>query len=89
MNCKSKNIILEIIENRSIIKNLAKNDFKTKFAGAYLGGAFGFVKALILVCVFSAIIGAAEQYIPKDSAFSEMVGSSYAIDFINDINPFN
>ena len=55
----------------------------------FLGGAFGFVKALILVCVFSAIIGAAEQYIPKDSAFSEMVGSSYAIDFINDINPFN
>ena len=65
------------------IKNMDDKEFEV------LGGAFGFVKALILVCVFSAIIGAAEQYIPKDSAFSEMVGSSYAIDFINDINPFN
>lgn len=85
-------IVLLIISTvlLSLLKKLQKDkDLPLHNTNAVLGGAFGFVKALILVCVFSAIIGAAEQYIPKDSAFSEMVGSSYAIDFINDINPFN
>ncbi len=84
-------IVLLIISTvlLSLLKKLQKDkDLPLHNTNAVLGGAFGFVKALILVCVFSAIIGAAEQYIPKDSAFSEMVGS-YAIDFINDINPFN
>ena len=37
MNETSKNIVVEMIENRKLIKSLAKNDFKTKFAGSYLG----------------------------------------------------
>ncbi|MDE5973536.1 MAG: CvpA family protein [Eubacterium sp.] len=74
----------------SLLKKLQKDkDLPLHNTNAVLGGAFGFVKAFILVCVFSAIIGAAEPYIPKDSAFIEMVHSSYAIDLINDINPFN
>lgn len=52
MNQKSKNIILEIIENRSMIKNLAKNDFKTKFAGAYLGIIWAFVQPVITVLIY-------------------------------------
>ncbi len=52
MNRKSKNIILEIIENRSMIKNLAKNDFKTKFAGAYLGIIWAFVQPVITVLIY-------------------------------------
>ena len=52
MNGKSKNIILEIIENRNMIKNLAKNDFKTKFAGAYLGIIWAFVQPVVTVFIY-------------------------------------
>ncbi|MCI9004259.1 MAG: ABC transporter permease [Lachnospiraceae bacterium] len=66
MNRKSKNIILEIIENRGLIKNLAKNDFKTKFAGAYLGIIWAFVQPVVTVLiywfVFEKAIGAAAPY---------------------------
>lgn len=52
MNRKSKNIILEILENRGLIKSLAKNDFKTKFAGAYLGIIWAFVQPVITVLIY-------------------------------------
>lgn len=72
-----------------LLKKLQKDkDLPLHNTNAVLGGAFGFVKAVIIVFVLSAVIGAAEQYIPKDSAFIEMVDSSYAVNLINDINPF-
>ena len=43
MNASSKNIVREMIENRALIKSLAKNDFKIKFAGSYLGTVWAFV----------------------------------------------
>lgn len=85
-------IVLAIIGTilLSLLKKLQKDkDLPLHNTNAVLGGAFGFVKALIFICVLSAVIGAAEQYIPKDSAFIEMVHSSYAVDLIKDINPFN
>ena len=72
-----------------LLKKLQKDkDLPLHSTNAVFGGLLGFVKAVIIVCVFSAIIGAAEQYIPKDSAFIEMVDSSYAVNLMNDINPF-
>lgn len=74
----------------SLLKKLQKDkDLPLHSTNAILGGVFGFVKAVIIVCVFSAIIGAVEQYIPKDSTFIEMVNSSYAVDLVSDIYPFN
>lgn len=74
----------------SLLKKLQKDkDLPLHNTNAVLGGLFGLLKAVIIVCVFSAVIGAAQPYIPKDSAFIEMVRSSYAIDLINNINPFN
>lgn len=65
MNRKSKNILLEIAENRGLIKSLAKNDFKTKFAGAYLGIIWAFVQPVVTVLiywfVFDKAIGARVQ----------------------------
>lgn len=52
MNQTSKNIFAEIIENRSLIKSLAKNDFKTKFAGSYLGTVWAFVQPVITVLIY-------------------------------------
>lgn len=52
MKDKSKNIIIELIENRNMIKSLAKNDFKTKFAGSYLGTIWAFVQPVITVLIY-------------------------------------
>ena len=52
MKPNSKNIILEMIENRTLIKSLAKNDFKTKFAGSYLGTIWAFVNPVITVLIY-------------------------------------
>lgn len=45
-------IPLEIIHNRRLIFNLAKNDFKTQFAGSYLGIIWAFVQPVITVLVY-------------------------------------
>lgn len=52
MNPKSKSIVLELIENRTLIRSLAKNDFKTKFAGSYLGTVWAFVQPVITVLIY-------------------------------------
>ena len=42
----------EIIENRGLIFKLAKNDFKTQFAGSYLGIFWAFVQPIVTVLVY-------------------------------------
>ena len=42
----------EIIKNRKLIWNLSKNDFKTKFAGSYLGIIWAFVQPIVTVLVY-------------------------------------
>ncbi|GFI31785.1 teichoic acid translocation permease protein TagG [Lachnospiraceae bacterium] len=65
MNQKSENLISEIIQNRRLIRTLAKNDFKTKFSGSYLGTVWAFVQPVITVLiywfVFDMAIGARAQ----------------------------
>ena len=43
---------IELYHNRSLILNLAKNDFKTKFAGSYLGIIWAFVQPIVTVLVY-------------------------------------
>lgn len=45
-------IPVELIQNRKLIANLAKNDFKTKFAGSYLGIIWAFVQPIVTVLVY-------------------------------------
>ena len=42
----------EIFENRVMIMRLAKNDFKTRFAGSYLGIFWAFVQPVVNVLVY-------------------------------------
>ncbi|MBQ9390575.1 MAG: ABC transporter permease [Lachnospiraceae bacterium] len=42
----------DVISNRKLIGNLAKNDFKQKFAGSYLGTVWAFVQPIITVLVY-------------------------------------
>lgn len=52
MEKQSTNIFKEIVENRKLIASLAKNDFKTKFAGSYLGIVWAFVQPVVTVLLY-------------------------------------
>lgn len=41
-----------IYTNRKLIWSLSKNDFKTKYAGSYLGIFWAFVQPIVTVCVY-------------------------------------
>ena len=42
----------ELIKNRMLIFNLAKNDFKTKYAGSYLGIIWAFIQPIITMMLY-------------------------------------
>lgn len=43
---------IELYRNKKLVFNLAKNDFKTKFAGSYLGIIWAFVQPVITVLLY-------------------------------------
>ncbi|MBO4591000.1 MAG: ABC transporter permease [Eubacterium sp.] len=45
-------IPVEIYQNRKLALNLAKNDFKQKFAGSYLGIAWAFIQPIVTILVY-------------------------------------
>ncbi|MDO4616799.1 MAG: ABC transporter permease [Lachnospiraceae bacterium] len=54
MSIKQKVVTLprELYQNRALIMQLAKNDFKTKYAGSYLGIVWAFIQPIITVLVY-------------------------------------
>ena len=42
----------ELYRNRRLVLKLAKNDFKTKYAGSYLGIVWAFVQPIVTVLVY-------------------------------------
>lgn len=45
----------ELYRNRNLIMDLAKNDFKTKYAGSYLGVIWAFIQPIVTVAVYSFV----------------------------------
>lgn len=43
---------IELYQNRKLIMKLAKNDFKSKYAGSYLGVVWAFVQPIVTVLVY-------------------------------------
>lgn len=43
---------IELYQNRGLILSLAKNDFKTKYAGSYLGIVWAFVQPIVTILVY-------------------------------------
>ena len=43
---------IELFQNRQLIWKLAKNDFKTRYAGSYLGIFWAFVQPIITVLLY-------------------------------------
>lgn len=59
----------EIYHNRKLIFSLAKNDFKTKYAGSYFGTVWAFIQPVVTICVYwfvfgLALRGGAEREVP-------------------------
>ena len=42
----------EVYQNRKLLWNLSKNDFKTKFAGSYLGIIWAFIQPLVTIVLY-------------------------------------
>lgn len=45
-------LLIELKNNKELIGNLAKNDFKTKYAGSYLGITWAFVQPIVTILVY-------------------------------------
>lgn len=45
-------LLIEIYHNRKLVFSLAKNDFKTKYAGSYLGIIWAFIQPIVTVLVY-------------------------------------
>ncbi len=45
-------LIRELYRNKSLIWNLAKNDFKTKYAGSYLGIFWAFINPIVTILIY-------------------------------------
>lgn len=43
---------VELIQNKKLILSLAKNDFKTKYAGSYLGIVWAFIQPIVTILVY-------------------------------------
>ncbi|MGI6071171.1 MAG: ABC transporter permease [Blautia sp.] len=49
---KKFSLIKELIQNRRLVLSLAKNDFKTKYAGSYLGIVWAFIQPVVTMMVY-------------------------------------
>ena len=62
-----------VYESRKLIARLSVNDFKTKFAGSYLGIVWAFVQPLIMVLVYWFVFEKGLKPVPvKNAAGTEM-----------------
>ena len=50
-------LIRELMQNRRLIWKLSKNDFKTKYAGSYLGVVWAFIQPIITILMYWFIFG--------------------------------
>ena len=66
----------EIYKNRKLVFSLAKNDFKTKYAGSYLGIIWAFVQPVITILVYWLV------FEKGFSAKAEMFKSGVEVPFV-------
>lgn len=58
---KLMSIPVELYQNRKLILTLAKNDFKTKYAGSYLGIVWAFIQPIVTILVYWFVFGSIFQ----------------------------
>ena len=70
-----------------LVKLQKKKGMPLRHTNAFLGGAFGLVKAGVIIITLSAVLGCVLDVLPKDNQFYEIVNNSYAVEYINTYNP--
>ncbi|WP_063847476.1 ABC transporter permease [Bacillus sp. FJAT-28004] len=73
---------VDIFSNRRLIFNLAKNDFKTKYAGSYLGFMWGYVQPIVTILVYWFVFQVGLKVMPADENIP------FAIWFISGLIPW-
>lgn len=62
-------LLKEIWESRNLILNLAKSDFKAKYAGSVFGIIWAFVQPVITVLIYVAIFGSGLKMTPSHTEY--------------------
>ena len=78
---KNRMLIQEIYANRRLVWNLAKNDFKTRYSGSFLGMAWGFIQPVITVLVYWFVFTVA-------MGFDKIEGVPYALWLVSGLVPW-
>lgn len=60
---------VDLYQNRKLIWTLAKNDFRTKYAGSYLGIIWAFIQPVVTVMVYWFVFGVVREGTPKTVPF--------------------
>lgn len=69
MSTKILSLPGELYQNRKLILSLAKNDFKTKYAGSYLGIIWAFIQPVVTVLVYWFVFSNLRQGAVRDVPF--------------------
>ncbi|WP_243184219.1 ABC transporter permease [Clostridium beijerinckii] len=64
---KIKSLLREIYKNRHLIWNLSLNDFKTKYAGSYLGIFWAFVQPIVTTLIYWFVFDFGFKAAPADA----------------------
>lgn len=78
----TREIILDLVKNNKLIMRLAKTDFKTKYAGSYLGIIWAFIQPIVTIIVYWFVF----QYGLKSG--SPITGVPFALWFITGLVPW-
>lgn len=78
---KNRMLIQEIYANRRLVWDLAKNDFKTRYSGSFLGMAWGFIQPVITVLVYWFVFTVA-------MGFDKIEGVPYALWLVSGLVPW-
>lgn len=73
---------IDIVKNRNLIVQLAKNDFKSRFAASYLGGIWAFIQPIVTIIIYVFVF----QYGLKAGAPVE--GITYVLWLVSGIVPW-
>ena len=62
-------LIKDLIKSRSMLWKLSKNDFKTKYAGSYLGIFWAFVQPIITIAIYVFVFQVGFKAAPADNGY--------------------
>ncbi len=61
--------LLELIKQRQLIYKLAKNDFKSRYAGSFLGITWAFVQPCVTILIYAFIFGSGLRSTPMGDSY--------------------